>query len=51
MEESVRQGNTVHLKILNEPSASYGHQARLQHHLSPQSDGQTKRVNMVLEDL
>jgi hypothetical protein len=35
MKDSVRQGNTVHLKILDESSASYGHQARLQHRLSP----------------
>jgi hypothetical protein len=35
MKNSVRQGNTIHLKILDEPSASYGHQARLQHRLPP----------------
>jgi hypothetical protein len=35
MEDSVRQGNTFHLKILDESSASLGHQARLQHRLSP----------------
>jgi hypothetical protein len=51
MKDSARQGNTVHLKILDESSTSYGHQARLQHRLSPQSDGQTERVNKVLKDL
>jgi hypothetical protein len=49
--KSIRQENPVHLQILDEPSASHGHQARLQHRLSPQIDGQTERVNKVLEDL
>jgi hypothetical protein len=35
MEDSVRKGNVVHLKILDESSTSFGHQARLQHRLSP----------------
>jgi hypothetical protein len=35
MKNSVRQGNAIHLKILVEPSTSYGHQARLRHHLPP----------------
>jgi hypothetical protein len=34
-----------------QPSTSYGHKARLQHRLPPQSDGHIERVNKVLEDL
>jgi hypothetical protein len=30
-----KQGNPVHLQILDEPYESHGHQARLQHRLSP----------------
>ena len=47
----IRSRNTVYFKVLASITPDFGNEIGVQYNISPADDGQTERVNQILEDM